>query len=300
MLGGLLSEGLGYPVGPSHKLIQPAYDNEKGFYELLPFVLQNDDIMRAQVRDYGNVENYDMSQSMLDALSAGTRLNPDGSDWMRSKATAKHPHPIDFKKGEDGLSILSKHDVWMQKDPRMCVTLPSYFPFFKKPPAVVFTYRDPLEVAMSMNKRDPKIFSIQRVLRLWLLYNKYALTSSEGLCTVYTSSRRVMEDPFAEVERVGKELGEACKAVPIKVLDRAVVDDFVDPNLVHNKHKKTTNEEAKVEGMRNCQWPKWESTVEGEKGRMSEEKLYAKAMQVYCDLESGLVFEDVRGYDWPA
>jgi hypothetical protein len=65
MLAGLLVEGFGY--NPGEPLIQPAYDNEKGFYELIPAVLQNDILMGKQHVDWSaNVKNYDASRALTD------------------------------------------------------------------------------------------------------------------------------------------------------------------------------------------------------------------------------------------
>ena len=302
LLSGLLSQGHGYPVGPSNQLIAPASDNEKGFFELLPVVLQNDDLMRAQARDYGNVDSYDVRRSLLDALSAGSGLDSGGKPWHRASPTAKSPNPVNFNKGSKALAIYKGLPVWLQKDPRMCVTFPAWFPFFVSPPAVVFTYRDPLEVAMSMNKREPVVFPIWRVLELWLYYNRYALQAADGLCTVYTDSARINGDTFKEVERVGEELRNVCGAGVEQKLRRDVVDTFVDPSLQHNKHAEKEGGESKavsVEGKRGCKWAKFTSTVPRENDRRHEEDLYNKSMQVYCDLNFGVVYKDVWAYDWP-
>jgi hypothetical protein len=40
------------------------------------------------------------------------------------------------------------------KDPRLCLTLRSWLPLFRKLPAVVFTYRHPIEVCQSLVARS--------------------------------------------------------------------------------------------------------------------------------------------------
>jgi hypothetical protein len=61
MLTGLLVEGFGFHVG--QPLIEAAFDNEKGFYELLPVVLQNDAFMSDQGIDWSyNVIYYNLNK----------------------------------------------------------------------------------------------------------------------------------------------------------------------------------------------------------------------------------------------
>jgi Uncharacterized protein conserved in bacteria len=63
MLSGLLVDGFGYQVGAP--LIQPSFDNERGFFELLPAVLQNDEFMYNQnVNWAANVGKYDYKRAL--------------------------------------------------------------------------------------------------------------------------------------------------------------------------------------------------------------------------------------------
>ena len=97
MLAGLLVEGFGYK--PGEPLIQPAYDNEKGFYELIPAVLQNDVFMSAQHIDWAtNVRSYDADLA-LKGYKNGL---------------------IEFEKGEKALKVLNNkaNRPYLQKDPR--------------------------------------------------------------------------------------------------------------------------------------------------------------------------------------
>ncbi len=97
MLSGLLVEGFGYK--PGAPLIQPAYDNEKGFYELIPAVLQNDIFMADQMVDWAtNVKNYDAELAY--------RHFKEGK--------------IEFLRGTNALKVLNSPNMrpWLQKDPR--------------------------------------------------------------------------------------------------------------------------------------------------------------------------------------
>ena len=165
MLSGLLVTGMGYKVGGP--LIGPAFDNAKGFFERLDIVLQNDEFMAKQNVGWSyNVIHYDYKQALADKTSGR----------------------VTFRKGTPGLQFLNDEAnvPWLQKDPRMCITLKTWLELLTSEPAVVFTYRHPLEVALSLKKREQN-FPLERGLRLWIVYNMRALQNSKGLCTVYST-----------------------------------------------------------------------------------------------------------------
>lgn len=298
LLAGLLVEATSIPVGPNNRLIQPAFDNEKGFYEFRDVVLQNDDIMKYQTADYGNIDNYKPDVAATDVLEMGADVHLDGSPYELK--VGKNGWRFNFRKGAEYLGIMSQYPVWLQKDPRMCITASAWYPLLKVPPAVIFTYRPPIEVATSMFKRDGPIFPISRGLRLWLMYNRHALQNADGLCTVFTTGKRVFSDPMQELVRIRSDLKSACNIdLPnTGAIDKSIVDDFLDPSLIHNKDK-ASESSKQLTGLRGCTYPDWHSSVINKRSQTIEEDLYKKAMQVYCDLESGFVMNDVWNYPWP-
>jgi hypothetical protein len=285
LLGGLLHHALKLPVGPDDTLIGPAFDNKKGFFENVNIVLQNDDLMRIQRQDYGNVLTFSPVKAAKDVLALASPIND-------------LPKNFNFNKGRKALRLYREYSTIMQKDPRMCITLPAWYPFMRKPPAVIFTYRHPLEVAYSMHTRAPAQFKLARVLDLWIRYNRAAIENTEGLCTVYTSASRVMEDPLREVTRIRDELKDTCKVEKLLegAVDEKIVTDWVDASLKHEKSAENTVTES---GLRGCTWPVWHNTdtTQLEKQRKHDDAVYSVAMQVFCDLESGAAFE--KGYEWP-
>lgn len=84
------------------------------------------------------------------------------------------------------LSYASAPHVWVMKDPRLCLTLPVWFPFMEKPPALVWTYRHPLEVMLSLEERVDYNFGFTRGLEMWLAYTKSAVKAAAGMCVVRT------------------------------------------------------------------------------------------------------------------
>jgi hypothetical protein len=279
MLSGLLVSGLGYNVGAP--LIGGAFDNEKGFFELVDAVLQNDEFMNLQrVWWSANVANYDHERALQDKKSGRAR----------------------FSHGKKALAFLNDPDnaPWLQKDPRMCITLKTWLPLLNSEPAVVFTYRHPLEVALSLKKRE-KMFTLDHGLRLWIIYNMRAVQNSRDLCRVYSSNEAVLENPLTEVQRISDELTSRCGVpAPPHELTQEQVDKFVDPNLQHNKKdvERRNAQKEVIADQDGCKVYAFESEATTGSATYEREKdLYMKAMKVYCDLKSGKAYEE--DYEWP-
>ena len=158
MLSGLLVQGFGYKVGKP--LIGAGPANPKGFFELVPAVLQNDVFLRKQ--------NAGWSYGVL--------------KYDNNKAITQYENgQVEFKRGAKALEFLNsaKNVPWLEKDPRMCITLPTWLHLLNTEPAIVFTYRHPLEVAMSLKKRE-KNFGLEHALRIWSAYNMRAIQNSQN------------------------------------------------------------------------------------------------------------------------
>ena len=281
MLSGLLHTSCGYKVGGP--LIGSAFDNEKGFFERVDIVLQNDEFMIKQgVNWAANVINYDWERSLSD-MNDGT---------------------VDFKDhGDTGLAFLNNpaNAPWLQKDPRMCITLKTWLKLMDNEPAIVFTYRHPLEVANSLKKREQN-FSLEKGFRLWIVYNMRAIQNSKGLCTVRSSNEAILADPLNEVQRISDDLTTKCNILaPQFRLTQEDVDKFVDPSLQHNKKQRALDEKDKkvLKEYNNgkCKVYEYESEAEEPQALEREKRLYGFAMQIYCDFQSGKAYED--DYEWP-
>ncbi|KAL3944293.1 MAG: hypothetical protein SGBAC_001638 [Bacillariaceae sp.] len=281
MLSGLLVTGCGYQVGKSSDLIGASFDNEKGFFERVDVVLQNDEFFFNQDMAWEhNVINFDFEQAVSD----------------------KKEGIIPFKHGRTGLKWLNNpsHVPYLQKDPRMCITLKTWLKLLNHEPAVVFTYRHPVEVAKSLHKRE-KGFTMERGLRLWIVYNMRALQNARELCVVKSSNTAVLANPLKETQRVADELTSKCGVVaPPKMVKQEDVDKFVDPSLQHNKKGSvgTTQRLLHEYNDGKCKVYAFHSELEeSDPGRVREAKLYEWAMKIYCDLESGEAYE--FDYEWP-
>jgi len=276
MLGGLLVTGLGYNVGSP--LIRPGSDNEKGFFELIPAVLQNDEFMNLQrIWWSANVINY----------SDGKALE----DKRTGKAT--------FREGNRALAFLNNPDnaPWMQKDPRMCITLRTWLELLNSQPAVIFTYRHPMEVAHSLIRREPA-FTLDHALRLWFVYNMRGVENSSDLCRITTSNEAILANPLVEVQRLSDELTSKCGVpAPPHKLDEEVVSKFVDTSLLHSK-KKYGEDLPVIEEHGDCKIHELVTKTPPDSPQYQLEKnMYLKAMRLFCDLESGAAYQS--DYQWP-
>jgi hypothetical protein len=266
-LGGLINK-MGLKTGGP--LIQAGEDNKKGFFERIDVVLQDDYLMQRQKVHYShNTYKYDALVGIRDVL------NDDGSF---------------FKEGNRGLAFLNNPDSypWMLKDPRLCITLRTWLPLLKFIPAILFTYRHPMDVALSMNKREFERYAVNKGLRLWYIYNKRAVLQSQDLCRVITSHRKVMQQPKAEIDRIHSELHSCGVPVPHTLSDEEI-GSFIDMKLQHGKSTLIDRscEEDLTQIMPPSTWP----TTDPQHIR-----LYREVMRFYCAMEDGRAFQ--QGFMW--
>lgn len=281
MLSGLMVTGMGYFVGGP--LIGGAFDNEKGFFELVPVVLQNDEFMYAQQIDWSyNVVRYDYKKGLELAnanLQNGSRK---------------------FKEGRKALKFLNNPQSipWLQKDPRMCITLKTWLPLLNCEPAILWTYRHPMEVSHSLINRE-KSFTLDHALRLWVVYNMRALQNSKGLCRVYTSNEDILKNPMQEVQRISDELTRQCNVPkPPNELTIEQVNKFVDTSLQHNAKSKFNVGPIIQRYGTDCDVHELVTTTEKTSPQYDLElQWYRMAMKIYCDMKSGAAYENE--YVWP-
>lgn len=267
IVGGLMNK-MGLNAGGP--LIHAAEDNAKGFFERIDVVLQNDYLMKKQGVHYGfHMFKYDHLTAIKDIL------NDDGSL---------------FREGKKGLNFLNnpQNYPWMLKDPRLCVTFRTWLPFLNFVPAILFTYRHPLDVALSLKKREFERFAISKTLKLWYVYNRRAIEQSHDLCRITTSHRLVMAQPVVELDRIFMELKACGVHVPIK-LDKSEIISFLDSNLQHGR---TGLEEKVCEGnLKELMPPStWDTKDQGHL------LLYREVMRVYCAMEDGSAYK--TDFDW--
>ena len=204
-------------------LIEAASDNEKGFFERIDVVLQNDALMGRQNVYYSlHTSSYDSLQGLKDILNTIHDLKSNF-----------------FNEGKRGLIFLNnkKNYPWMLKDPRLCLTLRTWLPLLNFIPSILFIFRHPYDVALSMHNRETERFKLGKAMRLWYIYNKKAIKSSSDLCRVVASHRNIMKTPQIEFDRIYEELNMCGVGIANKVKN-SDVNDFIDTKLQHGKNGK--------------------------------------------------------------
>jgi hypothetical protein len=79
------------------------------------------------------------------------------------------------------------------KDPRLCLLLPLWRMVLSEEPVVVLVFREPLEVALSLQRRNG--FPLTLGLALWHRYVRQSLLSLSGLPVLVVEYARVLEEP---------------------------------------------------------------------------------------------------------
>jgi len=279
MLTGLLYKAGGYTYG-GH--LHKGKANTKGFFERFDVVGQNDKWMNKQdIKWFRTVLDFDWEQALGDTNSGH----------------------VQFKQGDHFFNFINDQTnvPWLQKDPRMCITLRVWLKLMKKEPAILFTYRHPLEVALSLEKRKLGGLNVTSGLNLWIAYNMRAIQNSRGLCIVRTNNRAVLADPLKELQRVSDELTTKCGVVaPSHRVKQEEVDQFIDPTLQH--HDTSSKDQSDILESFNggsCVAYSFKSkNTEASPEYIQERETYLLAMRIYCDLESGKAYQD--DYQWPS
>jgi hypothetical protein len=304
MLTGLLHQGMGYDLGTAPMYGPVRGENFKGFFERIDIVTQNDVFLQRQGASWhSGIEEYkSVNGNGAPHQAALTNKGQIGLEFMNRS-------PTDMETAD------TNNNPWIQKDPRMSITLRDWVPFFNQaplPPAILFTYRHPLEVAYSLvrreHNRDGKPYTLVDGLQLWYIYNRRAIENSSDLCVVRTSSARVLASPQTEVQRISDELTHKCQVVPPPTREMSLnfANDFVDPSLQQQQgHDGSTTTGT---GSR-CTIPTYQKLVHvQERERLmevqvlesetdsgiyiaQEQDMYLKAMTLFCDIESDAAFE---------
>ena len=169
-------------------------------------------------------------------------LHSAGADWW--KIANFEPNAIprvilaeQRRKFEKIVSELDKYQAWVLKEPRLCLLLPILRHYVNNP-VCIHIYRNPLEVARSLQTRNG--FSISAGLALWEVYNLHALKASEGLPRISLSYESIMQHPVETLNALVKELDGLGGEHPIKP-DSGLIERFINLDLYHQR---ATDEET--------------------------------------------------------
>ena len=187
LLAGLLVHGLSYQA--PGELIAGNDQNPYGFYENFHVARQNDRWLGEQGKTWDKLNMRTLPDNSSLVLN---ELNPGLSCATDSCASSASPKKYGRYFDHRNKALASYNDPsispWMMKDPRLCVTFKLWLEVLKgAPPAVIFTFRNPFEVARSLQARSVnQVKILADGLKLWIWYNRFALENTRGLCRIMT------------------------------------------------------------------------------------------------------------------
>jgi hypothetical protein len=98
------------------------------------------------------------------------------------------------------------HPPQVIKDPRLCLTLPLWRRVMPSEPVAVLVFREPLEVALSLQRRDG--FPLSLGLALWYRYVRQSLVSLADLPVLVVEYARALDEPRQWVDDLVTFLGD--------------------------------------------------------------------------------------------
>jgi hypothetical protein len=186
-------------------------DNEKGFWESTVFKDLNDEILAAGGSDWRDWRSFDPGQMDCDAAAA-------------LRARAKSALAEEF--GDARLAIF--------KDPRMCRLMPFWSPVFREADWLVrpiLQLRAPLEVALSLNRRDGIPLGLGCLI--WLRHVLDAEAETGEMRRAVLDWNDFLGNRRRTLEQVGEQLGLAWPRWSEGAL--AEINEFVSADMRHHR-----------------------------------------------------------------
>ena len=194
--------------------LPPALDNPRGFFESRSLTVFNDQLLASL-----------------------------GGDWCHPPLLPprwSEPTLLDQIAAErERFAAYATRNDWLDKDPRLCLTLPAMQHLLLRRVPVLVALRQPLQVAASLQLRNG--FAIERGLALWFLYNHHltvSLQPSDQLITYSDLIRAVCDHAAAEAvfDRLAVFLGGHGYLVPSSDAWGRTLQQRVEPGLNRAAH----------------------------------------------------------------
>jgi hypothetical protein len=203
MAGALIRLGGTAPLN----LMPPTEDNPKGYWESTLLMTLNDEILAAGGSHWQDWRQFDPTR--IDAAAA-----------FALKERARSAVAGEF--GDARLAVI--------KDPRMCRLMPFWSLVFREADwsvRPVLQLRSPLEVALSLNRRDGIPLGLG--CHIWLRHVLDAEAGTRDMCRAVVDWNDFLSSPRRTLERVGEQLDVVWPRWSDGVL--AEIDEFVSADL---------------------------------------------------------------------
>ncbi len=206
---------MGCYFAPERMELPATQDNPKGYWERRDIVNLNEEILTHLDLKWDCISQYKPDL-----------FNDELNDKFASRA-------------KEIILGLDAHRPWMLKDPRLCLLLPFWLPLCELP-VCVYVYRDPIEVAMSLQQREG--FNHNVGLALWEKYTLIALKDSQQLPRILVSFHELIANPIETINALYESLGQL-DIQGIRLPTEKEINAFLDLSLYREKNtnKKTTH-----------------------------------------------------------
>jgi FtsZ-binding cell division protein ZapB len=198
-----LLEKLGCYLGEPDEFLPGNDANPKGYWERLDIVNLNKKLLESQQQDWISINEFRL-----------TDVPPQLSSELKEEA-AQIIHRLD------------EHDPWAIKDPRLSVLLPFWRPLLKRP-MYLLCVRNPVEVAMSLAKRNALPLSVGYAL--WELYSRSMWTVTTGSTRLIVNYHELLKHPLKEADRLSRWLRDG-GLTRVRNVSEKDVRDVVDASL---------------------------------------------------------------------
>jgi GT2 family glycosyltransferase len=197
---------MGVYIGSDDVLSKPSFDNPKGFWERQDVKDLNDRILMELGVVWDRISTFKLGL-----------LSEEKKRCFESDA-------------QKIIVDMDAHRPWGMKDPRQCLLFPLWRPLLENP-VCVHVYRPPLEVALSLKKRNG--IPIHVGVALWESYNRNALQASKGLLRILVHFQDLIRQP----EKTAIRLFDALLKANVKGIHpphETDINAFIDARLCHN------------------------------------------------------------------
>jgi hypothetical protein len=140
-----------------------------------------------------------------------------------------------YEEGRSAFDRVHPDEPWVWKDPRTCLTLSFWRHALSQRAAGIIVFRNPLDVAHSLNRRD--YMSIEFGVALWARYNRMLVEQAGGMPVLMTPYDDIVRDP----EQWCEDLRGFLSGVGVDMAEnvtRKALRQFVDPKLQHSSHSR--------------------------------------------------------------
>jgi hypothetical protein len=201
---------LGLDLGPEEHLMRPNSENPTGYWESRPIKRINDEIL---------------------SRLGGSWFEPPerGVGWEHRPALAGPRREARELIAAD----FSDSELWGFKDPRNSLTLP-FWQRFLEPMRYVICFRNPLDVAASLETREEEPVPFEQGIGLWLTYVRGALAHTAGHPRELVFYEDLMADPGPVVDRLARFIGRP-RSAAAKPDTRAEIRAAVAEGLWHHR-----------------------------------------------------------------